>query len=69
MLGLTARGLSTLPDFPVLSSADVGAGLAGVRVVTYLMGTAGSVLMLLLIFLSLTSVGCFAVPRRNYDSD
>ncbi|KJA25361.1 hypothetical protein HYPSUDRAFT_134883 [Hypholoma sublateritium FD-334 SS-4] len=55
MLGLTARGLSTLPDFPVLSTADVGAGLAGVRVVTYLMGTAGSVLMLLLIFLSLTS--------------
>ncbi|KJA18647.1 hypothetical protein HYPSUDRAFT_144666 [Hypholoma sublateritium FD-334 SS-4] len=55
MLGLTARGLATLPDFPVLSEFDVGAGLVGVRVVTYLMGTAGSILMLLLIFLSLTS--------------
>lgn len=58
MLGLTARGLSTLPDFPVLSDYDIGAGLAAVRVVTYLMGTVGSVLMLILIFMSLTSV-CF----------
>jgi hypothetical protein len=55
-LGLTARALGTLPDFPVLSSFDVGAGLASVRAVTYLMGTTGSVLMLLLIFLSVTSV-------------
>ncbi|KAF8180098.1 urea transporter [Pholiota molesta] len=54
-LGLTARALGTLPDFPVLSSFDVGAGLASVRAVTYLMGTTGSVLMLLLIFLSVTS--------------
>ncbi|KAF9477871.1 urea transporter [Pholiota conissans] len=54
-LGLTARGLSTLPDFPELSDFDVGAGLAAVRTVTYLMGAAGSVLMLLLIFLSITS--------------
>ncbi|KAF9485747.1 urea transporter [Pholiota conissans] len=54
-LGLTARGLSTLPDFPELSAFEVGAGLAAVRTVTYLMGTAGSVLMLLLIFLSVTS--------------
>ncbi|TFK31378.1 urea transporter [Crucibulum laeve] len=55
MLGLTARALGTLPDFPVLSSFDVGAGLAGVEAINYLVGTAGSVLMPLLVFLSLTS--------------
>ncbi|KDR74929.1 hypothetical protein GALMADRAFT_227273 [Galerina marginata CBS 339.88] len=55
MLGLTARGLGTLPDFPALSAHELGAGLAAVRTVSYLMGTTGSVLMLLLVFLSVTS--------------
>ncbi|KAJ4486883.1 urea transporter [Lentinula lateritia] len=54
-LGLTARALETQPDFPVLSSTDVSAGLAAVEAVNYVLGTAGSVLMLLLIFLSVTS--------------
>ncbi|KAE9405513.1 urea transporter [Gymnopus androsaceus JB14] len=54
-LGLSARALSTQPDFPVLTSADVSAGLAAVEAVSYLLGTAGSVLILLLIFLSVTS--------------
>jgi hypothetical protein len=56
-LGLAARALESFPDFPVLSSFDVGAGLAGVEAVKYLFGTAGAVLMLLLVFLSVTSVG------------
>ncbi|KAI0058357.1 urea transporter [Artomyces pyxidatus] len=55
ILGLGARALSILPDFPVLTSGDIGAGLASVAAVSYLMGTAGSVLMLLLVFLSVTS--------------
>ncbi|THH11139.1 hypothetical protein EW146_g8142 [Bondarzewia mesenterica] len=55
VLGLGARALGVLPDFPVLTSEDVGAGLAGVATASYLLGTAGSVLMLLLIFLSVTS--------------
>ncbi|KAI0052387.1 urea transporter [Auriscalpium vulgare] len=55
VLGLGARALSTRPDFPSLTSGDIGAGLAGVATVNYLMGTAGSVLMLLLVFLSVTS--------------
>lgn len=67
MLGLTARGLSTLPDFPVLSEFDVGGGLVGVRVVTYLMCTVGSALMLLLIFLSLTSVCNFLCYMGSSD--
>ncbi|KII91723.1 hypothetical protein PLICRDRAFT_105905 [Plicaturopsis crispa FD-325 SS-3] len=54
-LGLVARGLTTLPDFPVLSAYDVGAGLSGAQAASYLFGTAGSVLMLLLVFLSVTS--------------
>ncbi|KZT22308.1 urea transporter [Neolentinus lepideus HHB14362 ss-1] len=54
-LGLGARALSTLPDFPTLSASDVSAGLAGVQTVSYLMGKAGAVLALLLVFLSVTS--------------
>lgn len=55
-LGLSARALGALPDFPVLSPFDVGAGLAGVEAATYIFGKAGAVLMLLLVFLSVTSV-------------
>lgn len=55
-LGLAARGLGTLPDFPILTADDVGAGLAGVTAVTYLLGKAGAALMLILVFLSVTSV-------------
>ncbi|ETW77305.1 urea transporter [Heterobasidion irregulare TC 32-1] len=55
VLGLGARALGTLPDFPALTSEDIGAGLAGAAAVTYLLGTAGAVLMLLLVFLSVTS--------------
>ncbi|KAJ3826141.1 urea transporter [Lentinula raphanica] len=54
-LGLSARALTTQPDFPELSSTDISAGLAAVEAVDYILGTAGSVLMLLLIFLSVTS--------------
>ncbi|KAA1479072.1 urea permease [Dentipellis sp. KUC8613] len=54
-LGLGARALSSRPDFPALTSQDVGAGLAGVATASYLLGTAGSVLMLILVFLSVTS--------------
>ncbi|TFK53122.1 urea transporter [Heliocybe sulcata] len=54
-LGLAARALSTLPDFQTLSPSDVSAGLAGVQAVTYVMGKAGAVLALLLVFLSVTS--------------
>ncbi|KIM92252.1 hypothetical protein PILCRDRAFT_116768 [Piloderma croceum F 1598] len=54
-LGLAARALGNFPDFPVLSSFDVGAGLAGVQAATYLFGTAGAVLMLVIVFLSVTS--------------
>ncbi|KAF7978745.1 hypothetical protein HWV62_44758 [Athelia sp. TMB] len=54
-LGLAARALGTQPDFPVLSAFDVSAGLVGVEAATYLFGKAGAVLMLLLVFLSVTS--------------
>ncbi|KAF9017720.1 urea transporter [Hymenopellis radicata] len=54
-LGLSARALGTFSDFPVLSAFDVSAGLAAVEAVTYLLGKAGAVLMLLLVFLSVTS--------------
>lgn len=54
-LGLTARALGSIPDFPVLSSSDIGSGLAAVEAVSFLLGKAGSVLMLLLVFLSVTS--------------
>lgn len=57
ILGLAARALSaTDPEFPALTNHDISAGLAIVRLAQYLRGTAGSVLMLLLIFLSVTSV-------------
>ena len=55
-MGLTARALTIFPDFPVLSAFDVSAGLAAVEAVNYLLGKAGAVLMLLLVFLSVTSV-------------
>lgn len=54
-LGLGARALETYADFPILSAEDVSAGLVGPAVVTYLLGKAGSVLMVLTIFLSVTS--------------
>ncbi|KAF9011875.1 urea transporter [Cyathus striatus] len=55
ILGLSARALGVLPDFPILSDFDISAGLAAVVAVNYLLGTFGSVLMLLLVFLSVTS--------------
>ncbi|KIJ96893.1 hypothetical protein K443DRAFT_271420 [Laccaria amethystina LaAM-08-1] len=54
-LGLTARALGSIPGFPVLSSSDIGSGLAAVEAVSFLLGKAGSTLMLVLVFLSVTS--------------
>ena len=54
-LGLAARALSVYSDFPVLSTADVNGGLAAVAAAQYLLGKAGSTLILLMVFLSVTS--------------
>lgn len=54
-LGLGARALSIYPDFPSLSSSEVGAGLAAVATAQYILGKAGSVMILLMVFLSVTS--------------
>lgn len=54
-LGLGARALSVLPDFPTLSSSEISGGLAAPAAATYLLGKAGSVMMLLMVFLSVTS--------------
>jgi Na+/proline symporter len=54
-LGLGARALSIYPDFPTLSTGDISAGLAAVAAGSYLLGRAGAVLMLLMVFLSVTS--------------
>ncbi|CDK26591.1 unnamed protein product [Kuraishia capsulata CBS 1993] len=54
-LGLSARALSVYPDFPTLSSAEVGAGLCSVASAVYLLGKAGATMMMLMVFLSVTS--------------
>jgi SSS family transporter len=54
-LGLGARALSMYPNFPVLSPEEVSSGLAAVAAAQYLMGKAGSTLILLMVFLSVTS--------------
>lgn len=54
-LGLAARACANFPDFPELSTTEVSAGLASVASATYLMGTTGSIMMLLMVFLSVTS--------------
>ena len=64
-LGLSARALGTLPDFPILSAYEVSAGLVAVEAVFYLLGTAGAVLMLLLVFLSVTSVRSRCLIQAN----
>lgn len=54
-LGLAARALAIYPDFPALSANDVSSGLASVASAQYLLGKAGSTLILLMVFLSVTS--------------
>ena len=54
-LGLGARALSIYPDFPTLTDTDISAGLAAVAAGSYILGKAGSVIMLLMVFLSVTS--------------
>lgn len=54
-LGLAARALSNYSDFPVLLADEVSAGLVSVASATYLMGKTGSAMILVMVFLSVTS--------------
>lgn len=54
-LGLGARATSLLPGFTALSKDDISAGLAAVAGASHLVGDAGTVMILLMIFLSVTS--------------
>lgn len=54
-LGLGARACSLVPSFPQLTEDEVSAGLAAVAAASFLVGRAGSVMILLMVFLSVTS--------------
>ncbi|CAR28269.1 hypothetical protein ZYGR_0N07640 [Zygosaccharomyces rouxii] len=55
VLGLGARATSLMPGFPSLNSDEVTAGLSAVAGASFLLGKAGSTMILLMIFLSVTS--------------
>lgn len=55
VLGLGARACSLMPGFPELNSEEVTAGLSAVAGASFLLGKAGSTMILLMIFLSVTS--------------
>ncbi len=55
IFGLGARACTLFSDFPSLSDSEVSAGLASVAAASYVLGTAGSVMILLMVFLSVTS--------------
>ncbi|VEU21990.1 DEKNAAC102975 [Brettanomyces naardenensis] len=54
-LGLSSVALSQVPGYTVPSTADANAGLVAVYAAIFLMGKAGAVIMLLMVFLSVTS--------------
>lgn len=54
-LGLAGRALTKFADFPHLLDDEVSAGLVSVAAVTYLMGKTGSAMILVVVFLSVTS--------------
>lgn len=54
-LGLAARACSLEPDFPSLSKDEISAGLASVAAAGYVLGKGGYVMILLSVFLSVTS--------------
>ncbi|QLG70964.1 hypothetical protein HG535_0A09130 [Zygotorulaspora mrakii] len=54
-LGLGARACSLIPGFPSLSDEEISSGLAAVAAAEYLVGKAGSTMILLMIFFSVTS--------------
>lgn len=54
-LGLAGRALSNYSDFPALLSSEVSAGLVSVASATYLMGKTGAAMILVMVFLSVTS--------------
>ncbi|KAI0028046.1 urea transporter [Vararia minispora EC-137] len=54
-LGLAARALTGDPDMPALSAADVSAGLPAPSAAAALLGVPGAALMLVLLFLAVTS--------------
>lgn len=55
VLGLAAQAGSLFSDFPPLSKSEVSAGLSSVAAATYFLGKGGSVMILLMVFLSVTS--------------
>lgn len=55
VLGTGARACSLLPNFPSLTAEEVSAGLSAVAAASFLVGKAGSTMMLLMIFFSVTS--------------
>ncbi len=54
-LGLAARALSQYSDYNIPSEDDINSGLAAVIAASYLLGKGGSVIILLMNFLSVTS--------------
>lgn len=54
-LGLSAVALYGDPDMPMLSAADVSAGLPASTAAAALLGTSGATAMLILLFLAVTS--------------
>ncbi|CAH01894.1 sodium:solute symporter family protein [Kluyveromyces lactis] len=54
-LGLAARATSILPGFPPLSDSEISSGLSAVAGASHLVGHAGTGMILLMIFLSVTS--------------
>lgn len=54
-LGLSARALTGQPGFPELSDSEVSAGLVSVAAAHYLLGKTGSAMILVMVFLSVTS--------------
>ena len=54
-LGLAAVALRNDPDMPILSAADVSAGLPAPAAASALLGKSGAAAMLILLFLAVTS--------------
>ncbi|CDO93392.1 unnamed protein product [Kluyveromyces dobzhanskii CBS 2104] len=54
-LGLGARATSILPGFPELSASEISSGLSAVAGASHLVGKAGTGMILMMIFLSVTS--------------
>lgn len=54
-LGLGARATSLMADFPELSTSEISAGLSAVAGASHLVGKAGTGMILVMIFLSVTS--------------